>query len=111
MKTKSKLIVFYTTVFLLFAGTPVFTVLFLQTNKNLKTEVFEKRALIEKNNNISPAQKKQLTAEVDKNEVFLKSKKNLWIRGAILFSLTATGLLMYKGHIFPKDEAEVKQNE
>lgn len=108
---KRKLIVFYTTVILLYAGTPFFTVLYLQTNEKLKTEVIEKRALVEKEDHLSPEQKKQLTTGIDKNEVFLKSKKNLWIRGAILFSLAATGLLMYKGRIFPKEEAEANRNE
>jgi len=111
MKMKRKLIVFYTVVILLYAGTPVFTVMYLQNNEKLKTEVIEKRALVEKKNDLSPEQKKLLTAGIDKNEVFLKSKKNLWIRGALLFSLAATGLLMYKGRIFPKEEAEVNQDE
>ena len=111
MKLKGKLITFYSIVFLLYAGTPVFTVLYLQTNENLKTEVIEKRALIEKNPDLSSVRKRQLTTETDKNELFLKSKKNLWIRGAILFSLTATGLLMYKSRIFPGDEAGANQDE
>jgi len=111
MKRKNKLKLFYFIVALLFMVTPVFVVLVYHTNETLKSEIVEGRLIVAKNSSLSDLQKRQRFAEIDKKELFLKSKKNLWIRGAILFSLTATGLLLYKSKMFPNDEVNNEPNK
>ena len=111
MKRKNKLTIFYFIVVSLFMGTPVFLLLVHNTNETLKSEIVEERLLIGNNSVLSDLQKRQRFAEIDKKELFLKSKKNLWIRGAFLFSITATGLLLYKSKIFPNDEVNNEPNK
>ena len=82
MKRKNKLILFYAVVTILFMGTPVSLYMVKTTSEKIKTE-------------------QQL--------VYHKSMKNLWTRGAILFSLSAVGLLMYKNKLIAREsETEIQ---
>jgi len=89
MKRKNKLILFYAVVTILFMGTPVSLYMVKTTSEKIKTEMNG--------------------ANTDKQLVYYKSMKNLWTRGAILFALSAAGLLMYKNKIIAKEsETEIK---
>ncbi len=100
MKRKNKLILFYAVVTILFMGTPVSLYMVKTTSEKIKTEM---------NGDLNTNKKEENGAHADQQLVYYKSMKNLWTRGAILFSLSAVGLLMYKNKLIAREsETEIQ---
>lgn len=100
MKRKNKLILFYAVVTILFMGTPVSLYMVKTTSEKIETET---------NADLNTNKTEENAANTDKQQVYYKSMKNLWTRGAILFSLSAVGLLMYKNKLIAREnETEIQ---
>ena len=100
MKRKNKLILFYTVVAIIFMGTPVSLYMVKTTSEKIKTE---------QNADSDTKKQEDKRANNDQQLVYHKSMKNLWTRGAILFSLSAVGLLMYKNKLIAREsETEIQ---